>query len=89
MPQSCNLGATLCASAQLAIFEIRGLPHYMHQPEGHGVFVLGLQVAGIVLVVLAISGFTALQWRLAAQQRRAVQRAQQPQHGQLEAGRHR
>ncbi|KAL4444615.1 hypothetical protein ABPG77_002432 [Micractinium sp. CCAP 211/92] len=48
-----------------------------------------LQVAGIVLVVLAISGFTALQWRLAARQRRAVQRAQQPQHGQLEAGQHR
>lgn len=44
-----------------------------------------VQVAGIVLVVVAISGFTALQWRLAARQRRA---AQQAQRGQPETGRH-
>ncbi|KAL4427709.1 hypothetical protein ABPG75_001798 [Micractinium tetrahymenae] len=38
-----------------------------------------VQVAGIVLVVLAISVYTALQWRLAARERRAAQQAQHPQ----------
>lgn len=69
----------------MAVLETLGLPPACTGLTTAAPLALGLQVAGIVLVVVAISGFTALQWRLAARQRRA---AQQAQRGQPETGRH-